>query len=380
MTWIAFKMLVGDRVKYLGLILGVAFSTLLMAQQASIFVGVLRLSAYLVRANPDIDIWVARPGIGATEILEQMPEGWLSRVRGVEGVRWAVPMYRGSAVARASDGNLYNIGVIGIDDATLVGAPADMMSGRVEDLRDPDTAITDIATFKRLFGNMEIHQRPRIEIGKKQILVVGVCRAVKTITGGDVIYTRRSVAVRIGQEPNNTVSFAMAKVWPGANPVVVARRIERATGLVAFTQAEFTDNIIQWTIDNTGIVQVLGSVILLGMVIGVLVVGQTFYLFAYENQRYFAALKAMGATDGVIVWMLCFQALIVSVLGYGLGVGAATVILRLGDTDLSPMRGLTLEWSVAAAVAVITPLLVLATAMLGARRVLKAEPGIVFRT
>lgn len=379
MTWIALKMLVGDRVKYLGLILGVAFSTLLMTQQASIFVGVLRLSGYLVHANPDIDVWVARPGLGATEIVDQMPEGWLSRVKGVAGVEWAVPMYRGGAVARGTDGNFYRIGITGVDDATLVGAPAVMLSGRVEDLRRPDSAISDVATFKRLFGDLPITARPRIEIGRKLIEIVGVCRAVKTITGGDVIYTRRSVAVRIAQEPNNTVSLAMVRVMPGASPAGVARAIERGTGLRAFTREEFLGNITQWTINNTGIVQVLGSVILLGMVIGVLVVGQTFYLFAYENQRYFAALKAMGASDGVIVWMLGFQAMLVSLIGYGLGVGGATIILRLGDSDLSPMRGLTLEWTVAAAVAVLTPALVLATAMLGARRVLKAEPGIVFR-
>jgi putative ABC transport system permease protein len=378
-TWIALKMLVGDRVKYLGLILGVAFSALLMAQQASIFVGVLRLSAYLVRANPGIDVWVARPGLGATEIAEQMPEGWLSRVRGTEGVEWAVPMYRGAAVARGSDGNLYNLGIIGLDDASMIGAPGDMISGTIEDLKRPDTAVADVATFRRLFGEMAVTERPRIEIGNKEIEVVGVCRAVKTITGGDVIYTRRSVAVRIAQEPNNTVTFAMVRVKPGVPAETVARRIEAGAGLRAFTRDEFTANIVQWTIDNTGIVQVLGSVILLGMVIGVLVVGQTFYLFAYENQRYFAALKAMGAADGTIVWMLCVQAMVVTSIGYGLGLGGATIILRLGDTDLSPMRGLTLEWSVAAGVGVLMPVLVLGTALLGARKVLKAEPGIVFR-
>jgi putative ABC transport system permease protein len=379
MNWIALKMLVGDRVKYLGLILGVAFSTLLITQQASIFFGVLRLSAYLIKANPEVDIWAARPGVGATEILEQMPEGWLSRVRGVEGVQWAVPMYRGSTVARGSDQNLYTVGLIGIDDATLIGAPAVMLSGQTEALRDPDTAIADVSTFMRLFGDRPITDRPEIEIGKKRIRIVGVCRAVKTITGGDVIYARRSVAVRVAQEPNNTVSFVMAKVAPGHDHTLVARRIEAQSGLLAFTRDEFQDRIVRWTIDNTGIVQVLGSVILLGMVIGVLVVGQTFYLFAYENQRYFAALKAMGATNPVILWMLALQALVVSALGYGLGLGGATIILTLGNTDLSPMRGLTLEWSVALGVGVLMPVLVLATAMLGGRKVLSAEPGIVFR-
>jgi putative ABC transport system permease protein len=377
--WIALKMLFGDRVKYIGLILGVAFSSMLMVQQASIFVGVLRLSAYLVHANPDVDVWVTKPGVGATEIVEQMPETWLNRVRSVEGVAWAVPMYRGGAVARGDNGNLYNIGLIGIDDATLIGAPTDMIVGRVEDLLAPDSAIVDISTFKRLFGDRPLTARPRIEIGKRLIEVVGVCRAVKTITGGDVIYTRRSVAVRIGQEPNSTVSFVLVRVAPGHDPARVARAIEHATGLVALTREEFTSTIVQWTIDNTGIVQVLGSVILLSVVIGVLVVGQTFYLFAYENQRYFAALKAMGTTDGVITLMLSVQAIVVALVGYGLGVGGGTAILVASNTDLSPMRGLTVEWSVAVSVGVLVPILVLATALLGARRIVTAEPGIVFK-
>ncbi len=41
MTWIALRMLTGDRSKYLGLIFGVTFATLLMTQQVSIFMGIL---------------------------------------------------------------------------------------------------------------------------------------------------------------------------------------------------------------------------------------------------------------------------------------------------------------------------------------------------
>ena len=41
MSWIAWKMLTGDRSKYLGIIFGVAFASLLMAHQVSIFCGVM---------------------------------------------------------------------------------------------------------------------------------------------------------------------------------------------------------------------------------------------------------------------------------------------------------------------------------------------------
>jgi putative ABC transport system permease protein len=379
MLRVALSMLVGDRVKYLGLVLGVAFSTLMVIQQASLFVGVIRLSAFLVRANPDIDVWVLRPGSGGAEIVEQMPEAWLGRVRSVSGVAWAMPLYRGATFARADNGYLFSVGIVGVDDVTLAGAPFDMIAGQVSDLHIPNSVIADISTFKRLFGDRPVTDTPAIEIGKKLVRVVGVCRAVKTITGGDVVYTRRSVAVRLGQEPNNTVSLVMVKAQPESDPIDVAREIERRTGLDAFTREEFVAHITDWTLEMTGIVQVLGSVIVMGVVIGVLVVGQTFYLFAYENQRYFATFKAMGASDLTIIRMLGFQAMLVSIIGYGLGLGGANAILIAGDNDLSPMRGLVLESSVMIAVGLLTPILVLITAMLGARRVLSAEPGSVFR-
>lgn len=379
MAWIAVSMLLGDRVKYIGLVLGVAFSTLLMVQQSSIFVGVLRLSAYLVHANPQIDIWVSRPGSGGTEIVEHMPESWLNRVRGVEGVAWALPMYRSSTTARGADGLLKIIGIVGIDEATLIGGPGVMLSGSLEDLRGPDTAIADISTFKRLFGDLPITERPTIEIGRRRITIVGVCRAVRTITGGEVIFARQSVAVRIAQEPNFTVTFGMVKVADGHDHRAVAERIADATGLLADTRDQFRRRIVQWTIENTGLVQVLGSVILLAVGIGVLVVGQTFYLFAYENQRYFAALKAMGASNLAVTGMLCLQAGIVSLLGFGLGLGASAAILELNNNDLSPMRGLTIEPPVMIAAGVLMPTIVMLTAVLGSRRVLTAEPGIVFR-
>src|SRR5437879_1138527 len=41
MNWVALKMLTGDRAKYLGIVFGVAFATLLMAQQTSMFVGIM---------------------------------------------------------------------------------------------------------------------------------------------------------------------------------------------------------------------------------------------------------------------------------------------------------------------------------------------------
>lgn len=379
MLRIALTMLLGDRVKYLALVFGVAFSTLLTVQQGSIFVGVMVKSAYLVSSNPEVDIWVTRPGVDATEWVQHMPDGWVARVRGVPGVLWAVPMYRTITMARTEDQKLMAMTINGLDDSTLMGLPAEVLWGQPEHLRGPDSVILDIAAFRKLFPGRPLEGPAEVELGKRRVQVVGVCRAIRSVMGGDQVYARRSLAVNLAQEPNDTVTFVLVKCEPGADAEAVAREITRATGLTARTAAGFRGSIMQWTIDNTGLVQVLGSVILLGIVIGVLVVAQTFHMFAFENARYFATFKAMGTTNWGVARMLGLQAGLVTVLGYGIGLGGATAILALNDTDLSPMRGLVLVPEVALGVAVILPIIVSAAALIGARKALTGEPGDVFR-
>ena len=41
MNFVAFRMLIGDRAKYIGLIFAVAFSTFLLQNQISIFAGIM---------------------------------------------------------------------------------------------------------------------------------------------------------------------------------------------------------------------------------------------------------------------------------------------------------------------------------------------------
>src|SRR5262249_26442722 len=58
MTLVALKMLTGDRSKSLGLIFGISFATLLMAQQLSVFLGIMRRTASQIIDVRDADIWV----------------------------------------------------------------------------------------------------------------------------------------------------------------------------------------------------------------------------------------------------------------------------------------------------------------------------------
>ena len=61
LRYIAWQMLTGDKPKYFGLILAIAFSTFLMSHQMSIFVGLLDRTRSQIRDVQDARIWVMCP-------------------------------------------------------------------------------------------------------------------------------------------------------------------------------------------------------------------------------------------------------------------------------------------------------------------------------
>jgi putative ABC transport system permease protein len=97
MLGIALKMLFGDPVKLTGLVLGIAFATLLMAQQGGFFIGLVSRSANTVAEAAGVDVWVMDPRTETAEGPTPMRSVELFRVRGVAGVETAAPFVRASA-------------------------------------------------------------------------------------------------------------------------------------------------------------------------------------------------------------------------------------------------------------------------------------------
>src|SRR6476620_5152100 len=95
MYWIALKMLVGDRAKFLGIVLGLTFAAALITQQGSIFCGLMMRTCGQIRDITGADLWVMDPNVRYVDDVKPMIETSLYRVRGVEGVFGAVPLYKG---------------------------------------------------------------------------------------------------------------------------------------------------------------------------------------------------------------------------------------------------------------------------------------------
>src|SRR5581483_2318286 len=151
MNWVALRMLTGDRSKYLGIVFGVTFATLLMSQQMSIFAGIMGRTGSQIVDVGEADVWVMDSKVRFIDEIPALPEDTLQRVRGVDGVAWAVKLYKGNVRCRLEEGKFRNAILFGLDDATLVGAPPKMLAGSFDGLRVPDAVIVDKAGYEYMW-------------------------------------------------------------------------------------------------------------------------------------------------------------------------------------------------------------------------------------
>jgi putative ABC transport system permease protein len=378
MNWIALKMLMGDRSKYLGLIFGVTFATLLMTQQISIFMGIIRRTASQILDVRDADIWVMDNKVRYIDEVPGLPDTYLQRVQGIEGVAWAVKLYKGQVRARLQDGNFRNLVLFGLDDATLVGAPKEMIAGDLADLRRPDAVIIDMAGYEYMWPDEPYRLGRELELNDRRAVLVGVCKASAPFTTLPILYTRYSSASGFVPKERHLMTFILAQPATGVSAAEACRRIYEQTNLLALTQSDFFWTTVHYFLGSTGIPVNFGITIALGFIVGAAITGQTFYLFTIENLKQFGALKAMGVANPRLIGMILLQGLVVGVLGYGLGLGLTAAFFE-STSGITHLAGLHMTWQAAAGVGVAVLVIIMLTALICIRRVLVLEPAVVFR-
>jgi putative ABC transport system permease protein len=381
---VALKMLVGDRLKYFSLVAGLAFAALLVTQQGSIFTGYsMRVGAWIRDTNV-CDLWVMDSQAEFTEANMPMLDEELMRVRGIDGVAWAVPLQKNYLKARLPDGTRITVRTIGLDDASLTGGPPEMVEGKLEDLRRDRTVIMNADAGRSLMMKSGLNGQPprplrvgdSFTINETQVTIVGSYRCTTEFFWEPVFYTTRSRSQSIAPQERRQLSYVMVKAKPGVDLHDLAYRIREKTGLKALTPGEFDAMSTRYLLDKTGILVNFGMTIALGFLIGVLVAGQTLYAFMLENMKHFAAIKAMGATNGRLVKMVFLQVLVVGLLGYGLGLGAASI-----TGILFKQSGLAFQmpWQIPVVGAFAIIICCLVAGLFSMIRVLRLEPAVVFK-
>lgn len=380
----AIKMLMGDRAKFAGILIGLTFASFIITQQSGIFIGLMQRTYGFLTDTRQPDVWVMEDAVQYIDDIKPFKMSRLYQVRSIGGVKWAVPLYKGLLKARMSSGNFQICNVIGIDDATLIGGPPSMAEGKITNLRFPDGVIINTAGAKnKLYQIQPDGQKTSLtmgdvmEINDVRAKVVGLCHTTRTFQSQPVIYTTFSRALDFAPRERNLLSFVLVKANDGEDPHALARRIEKETGLSAFTTKEFRNMTLKYYMTQTGIPINFGVAVLLGFIIGAAIAGQTFYTYAHDNLRFFATFKAMGATNKVLVRMVVVQALMTATFGWAFGVGLTVLFgVSAGGTELS----FTLPWWLFVGSAVAMYAMTLLSAIISMIKIIRLEPSIVFQS
>ena len=385
MLRLALKMLFGDTGKFLMLTAGLVFATFLMAQQTSVFCGLMSWTTATLK-NVPAPIWVVESKVDQVNETNPLLDTDVARVRSVDSVAWAAPLYSGIQRVRLANGNFKIIQLIGIDATTLAGAPVKIKEGNLADLRLPHAVVIDDLAVKRLaeVKGGAVKLGDIFEINDQEARVVAIADTVQSFTGGPYVWTTYERALQYTPAQRKMLSAVIAAPRAGISEEQCVADIEKETGLKAYRnrgfehgEGDFNYSTVWWYVRNTGIPFSFGITVLIGFIVGVAISCQTFYSFVLEHMKHLGALKAMGASTWTLCTMLLTQAFTVGLIGYGIGMFlTARFAFPALQNEQPPFY---MPEMVPPAVLCVILFICAISSLIGIWRVVRLEPAMVFR-
>jgi len=371
---IGFKLLVNDTAKFSALLIGITFAVFLMMQMTAMFAGVLN-RAYSNVTNIGAAVWVMDPAVNTASSAIPVPDYLLDAVRSMDGVAYAVPIFIGGALVRLSSGDYQAVTVVGLDDTSLFGRP-ELEQGKLEDVyADNSFLVVDDSEIGKL-------ESPKIgstfELNDHRGVIVGIARvAANGLNGVPTLYTTYSRAIEYIPTARFTISYVLLQPKDAAAIAGIKREVARL-GYVALSKDEFNARIADYYTYKTGIGTNILLMTVISFLVGLSISGQTFYSFILENLDKFGALKAIGAKNRELVYMILFMATFTALTGFGLGIGLVTLMIAIARSALPNFAAMITFGNLGLAFGMVVVIAAISS-YFGIRRVLRIEPFDIFR-
>jgi putative ABC transport system permease protein len=374
---VAFKMLIGNRAAFIGVIFGIFLAILLISQQSAIFLGLISRSYRLVTAISAPNAWVIDPTTQGEDLIRSMPEDYLMYVRSIPNVEWAVPVNY-ALLPLATPSGLFKISeVYAIDDETLVGAP-DLLEGNIQDLYSDGAIILDYNSAHHILAKtlpdgtqVPVKIGDTFEINNRRAVVVGIAKMIPGFFPQPSIFTTISQYQKF--TGSDRLHFIAIKTRENADLDEVLAKINSNSTMLGLTRDELASRIANHFL-KTGILINFGLSVLLGLIIGFSIAGQIFYIMTLQNLSYYALIKAIGGTEKMILLMIWTQAIIVGLIGYILGTG---MTLLWGYAIQGTTLAFSFPWQLLAFTGTLALVLCVFIATLSVKKVFKVDPQVL---
>jgi len=367
----ALKTLLSDRGKLLTGLAGVVFSLVLVSVQGGLYLGLMRKASVLID-HCDADLWVGHRQVENVDLAREIPEAWLNRLRGIPGIESAEPYIVGKGTASFPGGHQEDIWIIGADPASKLGSAWGFIEGTVADLTRPDGVSFDVVDTDKL-------RNPRVgdwlEVNGHRTQFVARTSGITGFITMPYLFTSLETARRLAPITPGTCSFFLLKLEPDADrDRVLAAARSRVPEAAVFTPSEFARISQDYWMKRTGIGISFGASTLLGLLVGLMMVGQSLYALALDHLDEYATLKALGAEDQQVCGVILIQSLLIGGAG---ALGGLAIVAAIRRFWYSPLAPIDIPFSLMAVAVAVVLVICLVSSLLPFARICRIDPAMV---
>jgi len=372
-TLLAWRNLAHDRARFAATIVGVVFAVMLMGVQLGLLVGFTRTTSGLVD-NTDAPLWITPAGTTNLDIAGRLELRRRYEALGVPGVERVDPLMMQFGFWTRPDGGSESVGLVGFDRAGGQGAPWRLVEGDPADLERDDAVVID-----RLYAHKLGVERigDTVEINRRRARVVGFTQGIRTFTQSPYVFMHHRHAQRLAGFPDTQTTYLLVHTRAGADAETVRAALKRRLGAVDVWHARDLARQAQtyWMI-TTGAGSALLLAAALGLIVGIVIVGQTLYATTMDRLPEYATLRAIGAPTGYLNRVILKQAAISAAIGYAGGMVAVLIVVAASSrTNVAVAMP---PW-LAAVLAALTVLMCAFGAIVSVRRLMRIDPTAVFQ-
>lgn len=373
MASLAWRNLMHDRVRLGVTLVGIVFSVVLTAIQLGLFFGFVRATSDVID-HSGADLWVTSRDV--TNLENGVPFGEMKyyQARGVPGVAEVQKHVAGFGQWKKPNGAEEGILLIGFQPGGAMGGPWNVVSGSLEDLREPDAVLVD-ELYKEKLG--VTHPGQVVEVRGRRARVVGFTRGIRTFTTSPAVFTFfKNAQGYYGLREDQTL-YLLIKAREGVNPADLKRELAaRLQDVDVYTRAEFSRKQASYWMFGTGAGVTVLIAAALGLLVGIVVVAQTIYASTMDHLREYGTLKAMGASNGYLYRVIIKQAAISGAIGYVIGISISVVV---SQASLRGTTAIILPGLLLLALLGLTLLMCILASVVSINKVTRLDPAMVFK-
>lgn len=318
----AYRFIRFDRVKSIGVVIGIIVSIFLIGQQVGILSFLTGLMGGLVEnSRQDIGhIWITDNITRNANELAQLDEGLVRELRSIQGVKNTYPIIAAGASVKFSNGKISPVTIIGSESPYFVAGPRPDRINKGDLLSLNDDAAISAELYDQSVFDYPVDIGTRVEINGRGAIIKVQTKNARGF-GGSFLYTTLSRARYYTSYPLSKVSAVAVEVMPGYEIDAVVSDINKSVyGIKAWNAETLKRTTIRYITISSNIGTSIGSLVIFAVISGFFIIGLTLYSAAVDHIKDYGTLKATGATNGYITKLILTQSFLFAVVGFLLAV------------------------------------------------------------